>query len=146
MASTHSGYLKMKMSGPNGTITVAGDYRVSMQCASAGSAIAESMVIAEEKKKQQFVVSLAQTAALGMQPMGSFQAAPTFKPTEETKQVHIDPAHPELTINIGTGLSDKQESELIQFLRENLEIFAWSHKDLLGVPKELCQHSSMSGL
>ena len=30
MASTHVGYLKMKMPGPNGTITVTGDYRVSM--------------------------------------------------------------------------------------------------------------------
>src|SRR3954468_20347170 len=107
MASTHSGYLKMKMSGPNGTITVAGDYRVSMQCASAGSTITESMVIAEEKKKLQLAVSLAQTEALGMQPMGSFQDAPTFKPTEETKQVHIDPAHPERTIKIGAELSDK---------------------------------------
>src|SRR3954469_20063741 len=51
MATTHVVYLKMKMSGPNGTITVAGDYIVSMQCASAGSAIAKSMVLAEEKKK-----------------------------------------------------------------------------------------------
>ena len=28
-----------------------------------------------------------------------------------------------------------------QFLRENLDIFAWSNKDLPGVPKELCEHS-----
>ena len=107
MATTHVGYLKMKMPGPNGTITVAGDYRVSMQCASAGSALAESMVIAEETKKMQFTVSLARTAALGMPVTGGFQARPTFKPTEETKQVQIDPAHPERTVTIGAGLSDK---------------------------------------
>ena len=68
-----------------------------MQCASAGSALAESMVIAEETKKMKFAISLAQQAALGMPVAGGFQAAPTFKPTEETKQVQIDPAHPERT-------------------------------------------------
>ena len=62
MASTHVAYLKMKMPGPNGTITVAGDYRVSMQCASAGSALAESMVIAEEMKKMQFTISFISSA------------------------------------------------------------------------------------
>jgi len=107
MASTHVGYLKMKMPGPNGTITVAGDYRVSMQCASVGSALAESMVIAEEAKKMQFAVSMAQKAVLGMPVTGGFQDAPTFKPTQETKQVQVDPAYPERTVTIGAGLSDK---------------------------------------
>ena len=107
MATTHVGYLKMKMPGPNGTITVTGDYKVSMQCASAGSALAESMVIAEEKRKMQYAVSLAQSAALGMPAIGNFQTAPTFKPTEETKKVQIDPTHPERTVTIGVGLSNK---------------------------------------
>src|SRR4051812_49574215 len=54
MASTHVGYLEKKMPGPNGTITVTGEYRVSMSCALASSALAQEMVIAEEKKKMQY--------------------------------------------------------------------------------------------
>ena len=97
----------MKMPGPNGKITVTGDYKVSMQCASTSSALAEAMVIAEENRKMQYAVSLVQSATLGMLTMGNFQAAPTFKPTDETKQVQVGPAHPERTVTIGAGLSPK---------------------------------------
>jgi hypothetical protein len=51
MASTHVAYLKMKILWPKGVITVIGDYKCSMACASAGSSLAETLVIAEEKKK-----------------------------------------------------------------------------------------------
>jgi hypothetical protein len=51
MASTHMAYLKMKIPGPKGLITIIGDYKRSMVCASAGSSLAETMIIAEEKKK-----------------------------------------------------------------------------------------------
>ncbi|XP_010229826.1 uncharacterized protein LOC104582166 [Brachypodium distachyon] len=52
MATTHIGYLKMKMPGPNVTITISDNYKRSMECMAAGSALAESLVIAGEKKKQ----------------------------------------------------------------------------------------------
>jgi hypothetical protein len=51
MASTHVAYLKMKMPGPRGVITVIGDYKRSMACATAGSNLAETLIIAEEKKR-----------------------------------------------------------------------------------------------
>ena len=51
MASTHTSYLKMKMPGPHGVITVAGNHRCSLECASAGSKLAKSMVIATKKKR-----------------------------------------------------------------------------------------------
>jgi hypothetical protein len=51
MASTNMAYLKMKIPGPKGLITIIGDYKRSMACASAGSSLAETMIIAEEKKK-----------------------------------------------------------------------------------------------
>ena len=40
-ASTHMPYLQMKLLGPNGVITISGDYRKSLECASAGSRMAE---------------------------------------------------------------------------------------------------------
>jgi hypothetical protein len=51
MASTHVAYLKMKMPGPKGVITIVGDYKRSMACATAGSNLAETLIIAEEKKR-----------------------------------------------------------------------------------------------
>jgi hypothetical protein len=41
----------MKISGPKGVITIIGDYKRSMACASTGSSLAETLIIAEEKKK-----------------------------------------------------------------------------------------------
>ena len=64
MASTHVPYLKMKMPGRGGVITIVGDYRKSLECASDGSKLAEAMVIATEKKRIAEVVALAQTVKL----------------------------------------------------------------------------------
>ncbi|KAI5021635.1 hypothetical protein ZWY2020_058365 [Hordeum vulgare] len=49
MAVPHYAYLKMKLPGPRGIITVSGDYKKSIECARAGSKLAESLVIAEER-------------------------------------------------------------------------------------------------
>ena len=73
MASTHVAYLKMKMPGPNGVITISGNYKRSMECASAGSSLAESLVIAAEKKRIYDVVALAQSSQLGMPGVGNPQ-------------------------------------------------------------------------
>ena len=78
MASTHVAYLKMKMSGPNGIITISGNYKRSMECASAGSLLAESLIIAAEKRKIHEVVALAQASQLGMPGMGNPQPSAAF--------------------------------------------------------------------
>jgi hypothetical protein len=49
MAVPHYGYLKMKMPVPKGIITIAGDYRWSMECATQSSKMAQTLVIAAEK-------------------------------------------------------------------------------------------------
>ena len=59
MASTHLPYLKMKMPGPEGVITITRDYRKSLECSSAGSKLAEAMVIAAEKRRIYEVAALA---------------------------------------------------------------------------------------
>ena len=37
------------------------------------------------------------------------------------------------TTKIGTTLSPKMRTRLIQFLKENLNVFAWSHEDMPGI-------------
>ena len=41
---------------------------------------------------------------------------------------------------IGTMLSPGMRAKFIQFLKENLDIFAWSHEDMLGIAPEIIQH------
>ena len=44
------------------------------------------------------------------------------------------------TSRIGTTLSPKMRTRLIQFLKENLDVFAWSHEDMPGISPEVIQH------
>ena len=44
------------------------------------------------------------------------------------------------TIRIGTTLSPKMRTKLVQFLKENLDVFAWSHEDMPGISPKVIQH------
>ena len=41
---------------------------------------------------------------------------------------------------IGTTLSPEMRTRLIRFLKENLDVFAWSHEDMPGISSEVIQH------
>ena len=41
---------------------------------------------------------------------------------------------------IGTTLSPKMRTRLIQFLKENLNVFIWSHEDMPGISLTVIQH------
>ena len=43
-------------------------------------------------------------------------------------------------IRIETTLSPEMRTKLVQFLKENLDIFAWSHEDMLGTSPKVIQH------
>ncbi|XP_051230303.1 uncharacterized protein [Lolium perenne] len=107
MASTHTAYLKMKMPTPNGPLTVVGNYKVSLETASAGSNLAESLLIAEEKKRIPTAVALTQSSQENLAAINGQLSGPAFKPTEGTKDIVLDPAHPERTIRIGSGLNQE---------------------------------------
>src|SRR4051812_13381786 len=107
MASTHISYLMMKMPGPNGFITISGNYKCSMECASASSALAESMVIAEQKKRIEEVRVLTQQGRLAMSGMDNPNSGAAFMPVSGTKKVLVDPDCAEHTVCIDVGLSEK---------------------------------------
>ena len=44
------------------------------------------------------------------------------------------------TTGIGMTLSPEMRTKLVQFLKENLDVFAWSHEDMPGVSPEVIQH------
>ena len=39
-----------------------------------------------------------------------------------------------------TTLSPEMRTRLIRFLKENLDVFAWSHEDMPGISSEVIQH------
>ena len=45
------------------------------------------------------------------------------------------------TTRIGTTLSPKTKTRLIQFLKENLDVFAWTHEDMPDISPKVIQHN-----
>ncbi|KAK1650700.1 hypothetical protein QYE76_068505 [Lolium multiflorum] len=136
MASTHTAYLKMKMPAPRGPLTVVGNYKVSIETASAGSNLAESLVIAEEKKRMQTAVALAQSSKLSLAAMSGNLASPAFKPTNETKDIVLDPAYPERTVRIGVPRELAEHSLNVRKdakpVRQPLRRFAEDRRKIIG--------------
>jgi hypothetical protein len=60
MVVPHYAYLKMKLLGPRGVITVSGCFKKSLTCARPSSQLAEVLVIAEEKRQLLHHVELTQ--------------------------------------------------------------------------------------
>ena len=44
------------------------------------------------------------------------------------------------TTRIGTTLSPKMKTRLVWLLKENLDVFAWSHEDMPGIFPKVIEH------
>ena len=107
MAVPHYAYLKMKMPSSKGIITIVGDYKKSFACAAASSRLAESLVIAVEKKILDRVVAMAgKQPDLLLDPKES-ETQDSFQPAKETKKIPLDPEHPERFDVLGANVDSK---------------------------------------
>ena len=41
---------------------------------------------------------------------------------------------------MGIGLSTVLKSRMMEFLKQNLDVFAWTHKDMSGIDNEVIEH------
>ncbi|GFS40591.1 hypothetical protein Acr_00g0069450 [Actinidia rufa] len=62
------------------------------------------------------------------------------KSLEEVVPISIHPDHPDRHIMIGTELTDELRSTLINFLKKNSDIFAWSQGDVPSIDPEIAMH------
>jgi hypothetical protein len=101
MAVPHYAYLKMKLPGPRGVITVTGCYKKSIECARASSKLAEALVIAEEKRQLLQRVAATQPGRPALS-----QPAPCFKPASGTKETppEVDKDAEALVLEVGPSL------------------------------------------
>ncbi|RDX99077.1 hypothetical protein CR513_17926, partial [Mucuna pruriens] len=60
-------------------------------------------------------------------------------PVEKLKEVQIGRLESQKT-RMGTTMTKKQEDELVQCLRRNSDVFAWSPQDMLGINPEFMSH------
>jgi hypothetical protein len=110
MINAQQTYLKMKIPGPNGVITVTGDFRKSLECTSAGGSLADSQVIETEKRQLGKVIAMAQAQSKAPLPVGPAKRADeesAFQSAKDSKKVALDPSDSTKFVVVGAGLSDK---------------------------------------
>ena len=59
---------------------------------------------------------------------------------EALEIVKLVDGEPTKMTRIGTTLNSEMRTRLVQFLKENLDVFAWSHEDMSGISTKVIQH------
>ena len=73
-----------------------------------------------------------------MLEMDDYQAV--AEPVKELKEVVLDDSRPDQKTRIGTLASWLVHQVLMAFLRDNQDVFAWSHEDMSGIGPSIIVH------
>ena len=63
-----------------------------------------------------------------------------ISPVKELTQVALNPGSPDHLVSIGSLLSPELQGKLVQFLQQNQDVFAWSHKDIPKINPQIMSH------
>ena len=58
---------------------------------------------------------------------------------EALETMELVDGEPTKTVRVGMTMSTDMKKKLVQFLKENLDIFVWSHEDIPGMSIEIIQ-------
>jgi hypothetical protein len=94
-------YLKLKMPGPNDIITVGGSFEQAYTCGREHFELATTVTNSAELKRLHEIV------VVGVRDRNEPKSSTTFRLTEDTKAIEIDPNDPTKTVWIGTQLLAK---------------------------------------
>lgn len=53
--------------------------------------------------------------------------------TELLEDIPLDKNNPEKYTRVGASMKGKIKQDLVQFLKKSIDVFAWSHEDMLGI-------------
>ena len=101
MAIPNYTYLKLKMPGPNGVITVSSAFSHAFACDRKHYELTTTVINSFELPR------LGESSTLAVLDCNKPISSMAFRPLEETKAVGVDPADPAKTVRIGTQLLAK---------------------------------------
>ena len=96
-------YSKLKIPGPNGVITVNGDFKKAKECEAGNAILAEAVISKEEFEQYKKEVNTNEMPDGKKPPCASDV---TFKASSNSKKIVLDNADASKTTNIGADLSD----------------------------------------
>ena len=121
-AIPHYGYMKLKMPGPNGVITITGDPDIALRAENRTSSLAlealSEALAAEELTTLRSIVDK-DDSIHDKRPKST-----SFKPADEIVKFQVHPTDPNKTVAIGAQLDPTIDAALSAFLHENWDIFA----------------------
>ena len=62
------------------------------------------------------------------------------KPTEALKNIPLDESNVKRYTRVWADLEEKTKKDLVQFLKKNIDVFAWSHEDMPGIDPSVITH------
>ena len=60
--------------------------------------------------------------------------------TEKLEVIVLDDEKPDKTTNIGTKMDERIRKAIIKFLKDNIDIFAWTHEDMPSIDPSVISH------
>jgi hypothetical protein len=137
----HQGYLLMKIPTAGGVISVYGSQEEARRVERNTSVHNRQVHVIDEAEGSEVVPETEQRAEAQMrQPMKQAEAE-RMKAVDDTRTVPLCADVPSRTVMIGTEVSKEEEDRLLQFLRHNQDVFAWSKSDLTGVHHSVIEHA-----
>ncbi|GKV52424.1 hypothetical protein SLEP1_g59006, partial [Rubroshorea leprosula] len=133
-------HLCMKFPTPQGVGVLKGNQKMARTCYQdtfKKVELAASPTGSENHKPTRFAQQAMSISDIEHRPEGVEQKA---KPVEPVETVPLNPAMPERTVKIGTKLTEEERAELLKFLRDNQDVFAWTTDEMPGIPAELTVH------
>jgi hypothetical protein len=129
-AAIHGLYLCMKISGPQGMITVYGNQQTVRN-------IERDFVPGQ---RNVHCLTAQREVFKGTHPVGDEKVKAQLQSNDGTKAVPLDPATPKQTVVISEDLTSQDEEKLIYCLSRNKDVFDWSALDLVGVSRTIIEH------
>ena len=62
------------------------------------------------------------------------------EPTESLEDIPLDENNPERCTRVGADLEEKTKKDLVHFLKKIIDVFAWSHEDMLSIDPSIITH------
>jgi hypothetical protein len=129
-AAIHELYLRMKIPGPQGVITVYGNQQTACN-------IERDFVPGQ---RNVHCLTAQREVFEGTRPVADEKVKAQLQSNNGTKAIPHDPATPKQTIVISEDVTSRDEEKLISCLSRNKDVFAWSALDLVRVSRTIIEH------
>ena len=75
-----------------------------------------------------------------VQTMNIEEKRVVVEPTEALVDISLDENNPERCSRVGADLEGKIKEDLVQFLKKNINVFAWRHEDIPSIDPSVITH------